>query len=315
MNASAPSTLYSIVVPVYNTAQSLVELSDRVHAVFEQLPAADYELIFIDDASPSPETWRVLTQLAQSNSHIRIIQLMRNFGQQAATLCGMARARGDYIITMDDDLQHYPEDIPKLIAQQHHDIVIIEFRKKYHSAFKRITSKLKGWFDHILIGKPKHIQLSSFRLIRRSVIDAMLTIHTPNPFIPALMFYVSKDIVGVPAEHGKRKEGKTGYTFGKLVRVFSNLIINNSAFLLKSIGYIGITISLFSFLLALYILIKKVVWGVAIAGWSSLMVTILFIGGLLLFAIGVIGEYLLRIISGVEHKPTYVIRQQQGLEA
>lgn len=304
--------LFSIVIPVYNSTNSLVEMADRINEVFDRMLGAENEIIFIDDASPNKETWDVLNNIRKKHKNIRILQLTKNFGQQSATLCGFKLALGDYIISMDDDLQHLPEDIPKLVAEKAHDIVIGQFNQKKHSTFKKITSWMKGWFDYKLIGKPRHIQMSSFRLINRTVVDGILAMATPYPFIPALMFSVSKDIVGVQATHSERKEGTSQYNIRKLILVFSNLIINNSSFLLKLIGIFGIVVAIISFFLALWFVIKKLLFDISIVGWTSIIVSVLFIGGILLFSIGIIGEYLIRIISVVEKKPAYCIRQKNG---
>lgn len=306
------TTLYSIVVPVYNTAQSVVELVERVNRVFSDSIKEEFEIILVDDCSPRKETWPSLVALADKYEFVRVIQLMRNFGQQSATMCGFEYSRGKFIITMDDDLQHRPEDIPLLVENKEHDIVVAQMMNKKHSVFKKITSRIKGWFDRILIGKPRNVQLSSFRLINRSVIAGMLKIRTSNPFIPALMFYVSKDVIGVNVEHDVRKEGSSNYTFRRMVRLFSNLIINNSSFLLRALGLFGIVISSLSFAFGIFFMIRKAVADIAPLGWTSVMVAVLFFGGILLFAIGIIGEYLIRIISGTEQKPTYVVRQTRN---
>ncbi|OGI04821.1 MAG: hypothetical protein A2Y25_04340 [Candidatus Melainabacteria bacterium GWF2_37_15] len=303
---------YSIVIPVYNTSESLRELTARIKNVFSSVIKKDFEIIFVDDASLNPDTWKTLNELTSSEPNVISIRLTQNFGQQAATLCGINIARGNLIITMDDDLQHQPEDIPLLLKEQHHDIVIACFKKKKHSLFKVITSNIKGWFDEKLIKKPKHIRLSSFRLINNVVAQGILQIKTVNPFIPALMFNISRDVVNVEATHQKRKEGKTGYSLIKMMMVFSNLIINNSSLLLKISGLIGIFISLISFCFAIFIIVKKLFFGIPIVGWASVMVSSLFIGGTILFSMGIIGEYLVRIIKNIENRPTYFIRTKIG---
>jgi glycosyltransferase involved in cell wall biosynthesis len=234
---------------------------------------------------------------------------MRNFGQQSATLCGLHIASGDLIITMDDDFQHNPADIPKLITESSHDIVIAQFQHKKHSFFKRFTSSIKGWFDTLILGKPHGLQLSSFRLIRREVVQAMLSIKTSYPFLPALMFYVTKDVVNVSLEHHPRQRGTSGYSFIQLLKLFSNLLVNNSSLLLQFIGGVGILSSIISLAAALYFIIQKVVYHTPVAGWTSVIVATLFLGGINLLSIGIIGEYLLRIIKGVEKKPAYLIRE------
>jgi dolichol-phosphate mannosyltransferase/undecaprenyl-phosphate 4-deoxy-4-formamido-L-arabinose transferase len=304
-------SLISVVVPVYGSANSVDELAARLERVFGALDD-DYELILVDDHSPTPETWPTLERLATGDPRVRALQLTRNFGQQAATLCGLSEARGDWVVTMDDDLQHQPEDIPALLGERHHDIVIAQFERKHHSLFKRATSRLKGWFDRVVLDKPRGVQLSPFRLLSRTVVDGMLRISTPNPYLPALMLHVSRDLVGVPAVHRPRGEGRSGYGLSQLVTLFSRLIIDNSSLLLRLVGHLGVLFALVSFLLAGTIAVRRLLHGTPVAGWTSLIATMLLLGGLLLFGLGIVGEYLIRIIEASEAKPTYFVRRRTG---
>ncbi|HSF42650.1 MAG TPA: glycosyltransferase family 2 protein [Thermoanaerobaculia bacterium] len=310
---SAP-LLVSVVVPVYNSTV-LEELAGRIDAVFAALPEHRYELILVDDFSPRPEVWPTLARLARERPEVRAVQLTRNFGQQPATLCGLSVARGGVVITLDDDLQHSPEDIPKLLAAADRDIVIGQLTKSRHSPLRRLASRAKGLFDRLLIGKPEDIQLSSFRLLNRTVVDGILQIRTPHPFLPALMFHVSKDVAGVPVGHGRRREGQSGYTFLKLLRLFSNLLINNSSLVLRLVGWVGILFSILSFFLAGAVVYRKLVHAISVQGWASLFAALLLIGGLLLFSVGVMGEYLIRIIEASEARPTYFVRRRLGFPA
>ncbi len=301
----------SIVIPVYDSPV-LEELADRIDAVFRDRTEDAYEIVFVDDRSPDPGTWLTLERLARERKEVRAVQLTRNFGQQAATLCGLREAQGEVVVTLDDDLQHDPQDIPKLLAHASHDIAIGQFERKRHSFFRRTASRIKGFFDQILIGKPRGIQLSSFRLLGRTVVDGVLSIRTPHPFLPALMFHVSKDVVGVPVGHGARQGGRSGYTLRKLFRVFSNLLINNSSLVLRLVGVAGISFAAISFLLAALVVYRRIVHGVSVQGWASLFAALMLIGGLLLVSLGVVGEYLLRIIESSENRPTYLIRRRGG---
>lgn len=300
--------LCSIVVPVYNTATTLIDLAKRVENVFEG-SSFDYELLFVDDHSSNQSTWKTILMLADRNPRIKGFRLSRNFGQQPATLCGIDNANGDYVVTMDDDLQHNPEDILQLLEQKGHDIVIGQYVSKKHSLWRNLVSLLKGYFDHLLIGKPKSIQLTSFRLLNRTVVDGIKKIHTAYPFLPAMMFYVSKDVIGVAIKHNERTDGKTGYSLLKLVKLFSNLMVNNSSFLLRMIGVLGLSIAVISFVLGIYFIIRSFYIDIETTGWTSTIVVLLFIGGMILLSIGVIGDYLIRIISSVEKRPTYIIRE------
>jgi glycosyltransferase involved in cell wall biosynthesis len=310
----ADNIRYSIVIPVFNSQDSLFELTERINGVFKKTIKESYEVIFVDDGSQNINTWSTVKQIVNGNSNVNAIRLMRNFGRSSAVLCGFSNVKGDYIIVMDDDLQHFPEDIPNLISKNAHDIVIASFKNKKHSFFKRITSRIKGWFDYKLIGKPKHIKNSAFLLIKREVINAITELNISNPFISALLFFVSKDIVNVSCNHGSRLYGKTGYTLKKLFTQFSNLLINNSSILLKTVAYIGITFSILSFLSIFYYAYRFIYFGINVSGWFTLVTLTLLIGGLILFSLGIIGEYLIRIIGGIEKKPAFIIREKLSKE-
>lgn len=303
--------LISVVIPVYNSSV-LEELVTRIEQVFAG-SRDTFEVVLVDDLSPKAEVWETLERLASSRPHVRAVQLTRNFGQHAATLCGLREARGEYVVTMDDDLEHRPEDIPALLALREHDVVIAQFRTKQHGIFTRASSRLKGWFDWLLLGKPKHIQLSSFRMLSRVVVDGMLTIRTAHPFIPALLLHVTKEIVGVEIAHGRRTAGRSSYTLRKRLRLFTDLIIHNSSLVLRLVGQVGLGLSMISFILAGYIIYMKLAHRIGIMGWASLLAAQLLIGGLLLFSVGIVGEYLVRIIESSESKPTYFVRRRAGV--
>lgn len=298
----------SIVVPVYNSPD-LVALVDRIDAAFRGR-AESYEVILVDDASPDARIWPRLETLARERAHVAAIQLSRNFGQQAATLCGLREARGAVAITMDDDLQHDPADIPLLLAARGHDIVIGVLAGRKHHFLRRAASRVKNVFDRIVIGTPKGLQLSSFRLLSRTVIDGVLSMRTARPFLPALLFHVSKDATAVPVTHSRRAAGRSGYTFSRLLALFSNLVISNSSILLRAGAYAGFTFAFVSFVLAAIVVYRKLVHGLAVQGWASLFAAVMLVGGLMLIQLGIIGEYLIRIIETGEAKPAYIVRRR-----
>lgn len=297
---------YSVVIPVYNTATSLVELARRLEKVFLDLDVT-FEVIFVDDASPKKETGKVLRQLS-SLQNVKVITLTRNFGQQVATLCGLEHSAGEYVITMDDDLQHKPEDIPELIRGQSHSIVLAQLVDIKHGYFRRITSYIKERFDRAILGVPAGLKLCSFRMLKRHVVDGMLQIKSPSPFISALMLHVTRDIKGVKINHGARSEGVSGYNFIALLRLFSFLLINNSSLLLRFIGRFGILLFLFSVLMVVYLFYKHYVGGF-VAGWVSTIAAITMFGGIQLFTLGIMGEYLLRILNYSQNKPAYFVKE------
>jgi dolichol-phosphate mannosyltransferase/undecaprenyl-phosphate 4-deoxy-4-formamido-L-arabinose transferase len=307
---SAP--LYSIVVPVYNTAATLPALARRVAAVFTQTVQRPWELIFVDDGSPNPETWPLLERLAREEPGVRAIRLTRNFGQTAAILCGLEAARGEHIVLMDDDLQHPPEEIPALIAARAHDVVVARYRRRRHGPLAKLTSAAKNACDALLLQKPRRLRHSSFLLMHRAIARGILTVRTSYPLLSPLIYHVTRDVVNVEVDHHPRRDGRTGYTLGKRVRLFSNLIINNSSLLLALIGWLGVSVAALAFGLFLFYLGRKLFFGIGMTGWTSLMVVLLGVGGLLLFSVGVIGTYLLRIIHTSENRPSYVVRCRAG---
>lgn len=312
MSVTPPeSIVYSVVVPCYNTGKVLDELAARVKKTFLGMQTT-YELILVNDASPQPITWHTVQLLVEQDPYVVGINLLRNFGQNAATMCGIAEAKGDYIITMDDDLQHAPEDIPLLAEAKEHDIVIGKLKGRKDRRSRRLTSWVKSYFDVIILKKPKHIRLSAFRLIKKIVAVEMLRIQTPSPFIPALMLRASRDIVNVDVPHFAREEGQSNYTLRKRLALFSLIVINNSSFILQMISYLGAGIAVMSFFLGAYFFAQPFLGGTPPTGWTSIFVAILFFGGLTLFSIGLIGEYLQRIMEAVEQRPAYAIREIIG---
>jgi glycosyltransferase involved in cell wall biosynthesis len=297
----------SVIVPVYGSVESLPLIVDRVRNALQPEPAISFEIIFVDDCSPDPGSWPMLLSLAEKNAEVRAAQLTRNFGRTGAVLAGVKLARGDWIAIMDDDLQHRPEDIPRLWAEREHDVVLAQFDQKIHGLTARLGSALVTVLEHWLLGLPKQLKNSAFMLIKTSIAKIMLQMPSPHPFLPALIMEITDDVVGVRATHDPRHDGKPVYSFTRRVKLFANLMINNSALLLRGIAAAGITMSSLSFLYGAVLLLRG---ASDVPGWTSLMVVTLIIGGLVLMSLGVAGEYLVRIIRSVESRPTYILRQE-----
>ena len=303
--------LYSIVIPVYGTSQSLIELTKGIDSEFNQHDLKDYELIFVNDCSPNRETEPTLRDIFKQNKRVKVISLSRNYGQQAATLCGIAHATGDFVITMDDDLQHRPEHIKLFFEFDAHDVVIASFTEKKHTLFKRMASDLKGWFDFIILKKPKHLKLTAFRMMKRHIAKGLSECITPYPFIPAIIFDLTNDIVNVKVPHYDRMDGDSQYSLWKMLKLFSNLLINNSYLLLRILGVVGFSGFLLSLIISSYLIIRYFLWGFGVVGWASQILAISIFGGLILFGTGVIGEYLVRILANLEKKHMYYIKYIQ----
>jgi glycosyltransferase involved in cell wall biosynthesis len=306
--AARGSVLYSAVIPVYNSADSLPELAKRLNEVLSRIAPEQYEVLYIDDASPDGRTWDVLKQIAAQYPRMRAIRLTRNFGRYSAIMCGFDHAAGHWIITMDDDLQHRPEDIPALLSEREHDAVVARFTTRRDSRLVRLMSRWRHIVENVVLGKPRHIVMSPFCMFKSDVARMMRKINTPYPYPPALLFYVTQDVVNVETAHEERRFGRSNIDPWRRIKIGSNLLINNSALLLRVVAAVGIGFASLSFLLAAYIIGRYVLIGTGVIGWTSLMTVTLLVGGVVLLSIGVVGEYLIRIIHGIEGRPDYFVR-------
>ena len=215
--------LYSIVVPVYNSENSLPELHERIANVFDNVIKEPFELILVDDCS-ADNSYRVIEALRAKDKRVNGVQLAVNHGQPKAILCGFNYVQGDYVITMDDDLQHPPEEIPKLIEKMNSaddiDVVIGEYDSKKHNAVKRMGTKLMNAMSNAVYHKSNNLKITSFRLMKRYVVDNLNKISVSRPMIGPLLLQTNKRMVNVTVTHAPRVYGKSGYSFGKLVKEF-----------------------------------------------------------------------------------------------
>jgi glycosyltransferase involved in cell wall biosynthesis len=305
---------FSVVVPVYNSEKTLDELIKRINRVFIQLNYT-YEILLIDDYSYD-DSWNVLKNLRKEYKNLKLFRLIHNFGQHNATLCGFTHASGNYIITLDDDLQHPPEEIPKLINRINDGYYVVygKYEPKNSDYFEDILSRIFQNFMHRILEIPKSIFLSSFGIYKRSVVKNMIVIKSSFPFIYGLMIKSTpKSKIGnVDVIHDKRSKGKSNYGIKKYFKYSLNLFINYSSWPLLWVSCVGIIFSILSFFFGLWIILQKIIdptYG--IMGWNSLMVAICFIGGVLLMSMGIIGEYLRRILIETSHGQQYVIGEME----
>ena len=307
--------LYSVVVPVYNSEKSLPILYDRLTNVFDNELKQPFELILVDDCSRD-NSYKIIKLLVEKDPRVKGIQLSVNHGQQKAVLCGFRHAKGDFIITMDEDLQHPPEQIHILIDEMNKsddwDVIMGAYDTKQHNFIRRFGSSLMNLSHNIIYKKPKDLHMTSFRLIRRYVIDNLNRINVSQPTVGVLLLQTTKRIKNVQVHHDKRAYGKSGYDFKKLVKLFLRNVITNSDLPLLAVMYFGIFSLIASICLGLFFLIRYFIIGISITGWTSTILLLLFFGGATLFSIGLIGRYLINIMLEAKKIPSYFIRQTDG---
>ncbi|MBO4370479.1 MAG: glycosyltransferase family 2 protein [Paludibacteraceae bacterium] len=307
--------LVSVVIPCYNSAQSLPELVKRIDETLR--PRGTYEIVCVNDCSRD-NTMEVLTQLASEYSQLKVIDLVFNVGQFKALLCAMEHSRGETVVTIDDDLQHGPEDIPLLLdhldAHPEMDVVIGAYESKQHKMYRNLGTSLIAWVDKHIFEKPEGLQSTSFRAIRRVVVDALTAHKTQFPVMGPLILNVTRRVCNVPVQHHKRKYGKSGYRLSKLIGTTFDNVVNFSSLPLKFISILGSVFSVVGLCIALFFVCKYLIVGIPLPGWTSLMVMLNFYSGLILLGIGIIGEYLIRILKESKGSPRYSIRKTINIE-
>jgi undecaprenyl-phosphate 4-deoxy-4-formamido-L-arabinose transferase len=308
--------LASLVIPVYGSQDLLPTLLTKIKEAFNhsQISIYSYEIIFVCDSSPD-NSWQIIKDLSIINSQVRGILLRTNAGQHNAIMAGLEKAKGEIIITMDDDLQHSPDDIFKLIDKINlgADVVYARFNNRSHALWKILGSKLNNYVASYLLKKPRDLYLSPFRAFKSGIKDQILQCSGPYVYIDGLILSITKNISSVDVSHYKRLEGEGNYSFGKSVSLWLKMATSFSIVPLRLTSLIGLIISGLGFISALLLIIQKFALNQFPVGWSSIIVAVLIIGGFQLLALGIIGEYVGRILLTVNNaKPKYVISEKVG---
>jgi polyisoprenyl-phosphate glycosyltransferase len=301
--------LVSIIVPVHNERENVAVMAKAIKRTFADLPYR-YNLLFVDDGS-SDLTLHEIKKLAHQDDHIRYISFSRNFGHQAAIKAGLDKADGDCVITMDGDMQHPPQLIPTLLKkwEEGYDVVYTVRKEDKKLPFlKRATSnlfyKVLNWLSDIKIEKGT----ADFRLMNRNVVDVLRGLAEFEPFFRGLVKWAGFKQVPVEYEPNERKSGASKYTSKKMIRFALQGITSFSIRPLYAATYIGFTFAALSTLYIPYALYSYY-FGYTISGWSSLIVTVVFFGGLQLMILGIIGIYLGKLFMQNKHRPVYIVKE------
>lgn len=311
---STSMSLYSIVVPVYNSEHTLEELYFRIKNVFENTLCQDFEMILVDDSSRD-HSYSVMEKLHQQDPRVKIIQLAKNFGQPSAVLCGFSHVSGDFVITLDDDLQHPPEEIPKMVRamneQDDVDVVLAKYEGRKHNFIRKLGTKVSLYATSRMLHTDPDLELTSFRLMRRFIVEAVLNTNTHLPQIGNLLVQTSNRIINVPIQHAARKYGKSGYTFRRLLNDLIYDITTHSVLPLIIVRNIGILSFVISILLGIFYLIRYFTVKIPVEGFTTIILLILGYNGLILLGIGVLGQYLMHVLNESKKMPNYVIRKKE----
>lgn len=306
----------SIIIPLYNEELVLDELFERIFQMLQNNFGSDvWEVICVDDGSRDTTSLRLL-EFQKLYPALKVIKFSRNFGHHKAISAGLDYASGDYIVLMDGDLQDQPEEIPVLFSrlQEGYDVVYGVRKDKKFSFFKKLKSSLFITVMRWLMDEKIELNSSIFRIMKRSVLDKVILLREKNRFVLGLIGWVGFKTGSVEVNHGERKKGVTKYSFKKEIKLALDAICAFSDYPLRLISRIGFLLMAFSGFFASFLIARKLVWGVGLMGWTSVMCAILFTSGMHMLLLGVVGEYIGRIYVEVKNRPLYIVEAVVGFE-
>ena len=299
----------SVVIPCYHSRRTLGGVTADLERMMATRPELDYEIILVND-NPPDETWDLIQRLREENPRIHGICFSRNFGQHSALMAGYRQVTGDIVVSMDDDGQNPPSEIFRLIdaVDSRTDIVYADYPRKQHSRFRNLGSRLSNRMFSWMLGKPRELYLASYWAAKRFVIDEMIRCESPFPYVDGLALQSTTRIVNVPVDHLPRAEGESGYTMFSLLRLWLNAFTSFSVKPLRIATVAGSGTALAGLIVGVVLVIRKLILRENIdAGWTSMMALMLFLFGVLMIMMGLVGEYVGRVFISMNRSPQYVI--------
>jgi dolichol-phosphate mannosyltransferase len=309
---SEPRVHLSVVSPVYRAEECLDELWRRVVAACEKV-TADFEVVLVDDGSPDA-SWEIIERLAKTDPRVRGVQFARNFGQHHAVTAGLQSARGEWVVVMDCDLQDRPEEIPRLYekaTREGHLCVMARRSARSDSVAKRLQSRVfYKVLSYLVDLKELDHTISNFSISHRQVVEDVGRLGEAARFYPGFLFWLGYPTAFVDVQHDPRFAGETSYTWTKLIRHSSGIILAYSTKPLTLCVVVGALMSASAFVAAMFYMVYALLYGTSVMGWPSLMITILFSTGAVVLTLGVLGLYIGRILIEVKMRPLYVVRRR-----
>lgn len=306
----------SVIIPVYNSELTLAALVSRLQLVLEaEAEEAEYELVLVNDGS-SDASWDVICDLSAAHSWLHGINLMRNFGQHNALLCGIRSARYEVIVTMDDDLQNPPEEVPKLLKKldEGYDVVYGTPQKEQHGFWRDMASQVTKLVLKSTMSVQVARNVSAFRAFRSNVRNAFADYQGPFVSIDVLLTWGTTRFAAIPVRHNQRREGLSNYTFRKLLTHALNMMTGFSTMPLRLASVVGFGFSLFGFGVLVYVVGRYLIQGGSVPGFPFLAAVISIFSGVQLFSLGIIGEYLARMHYRIMERPVYAVKEQTYLK-
>jgi len=294
--------LVSVIIPVFRSSESLGEMAEQFADLRHALDYA-IEIIFVNDSPGHESTAQALKQILKMHQDVTVVTLRKNQGQHIALLVGMQQAQGELVITMDDDLQHPVSAVPHLVEElcKKPEIdgafAVPGYMNRKHPVWRSMASYALNKTDSLFLNKPRGLQKSAFRIMRSDICKSILRNRNAMPSVSALLVQSTHRLMNIKVEHHARAFGKSQYTIKKLISLMLNNILHYSSLPLRVVGIMGLCGSVISILFITSVLLRKWFWGIGVPGYASTVTLISFFGGMQLFATGLIGEYLIRILK------------------
>ena len=304
----------SYIIPCYNSEKTISNVvKEIVKTVSEK--KYEYEIILVNDGSKD-NVLKTMKELLNNNKNIKAIDLIRNFGQHAAIMAGLNYSSGDIIVCLDDDGQTPADESLKLIEaiQKGADVAYARYNNKKHSLYRNLGSKINELMARAMLNKPKDLYLSSYFACKKNIVKEIIKYDGSFPYLAGLVLRTTDRVVNVDINHRKRESGKSGYSFKKLLSLWLNGFTAFSVKPLRLATFLGMVVSLFGLVYGLYLVFLKFNGKVTVEGYSCMMAAILFLGGVQMAMLGLIGEYIGRIYLNMNKQPQYIIRKTYNLE-
>jgi glycosyltransferase involved in cell wall biosynthesis len=297
---------YSVVIPVYNSEAIVGDTVRRVVEVFEDA-RLHYEVVLVNDGSPD-RSWAVISELARTTPHVVALNLLKNYGQHHANLAGFMESHGDYVITMDDDLQNPPEEALLLIdaaLQGGHDVVFGKFERKQAAGYRQLGSKLISMINRRVFGQPDDLAVSNYRILRRDVVERICASRTAHPYVTGQALLFSNNPGQVTVRHEPRAVGKSNYSMVRILRLVFTILFSYSSYPLRAAALAGFALSALSFLLGAFYLVRGFTHHSDVQGWTTLVVLLSAFNGFIIAMLSMLGEYVVRTLNAVSVEQSY----------
>jgi len=301
---------YSIVIPVFNSVGVVATTIDRVTEVFENA-GLDHQIVLVNDGSRDG-SWEVIAERARTSPRIVALNLLRNYGQHHANLAGMRESTGDYVITMDDDLQNPPDQALLLIeeAMHGHDVVFGRFEQKQAVGYRRLGSRLISLVNRRVFGQPPGLAVSNFRILRRDVVERICESRTAHPYITGQALMYSNNVTDVVVRHDPRTVGTSNYGMRRILSLVLAILFSYSVFPLRVAAGIGFVVAFGSFLLGAFYFVRSLFVESHVAGWTTIAVLLAVLNGVVIMLLSMLGEYVVRTLNAVSAVTTYHVTER-----